>query len=139
MITMSSTSKLMRAAMEKHGLSIAKLANKIGVSRTYASLVIHDKRRPSARFTMLVQRLLQMPPSDIWKESFSHDTSAALYQPESDYLSMNLGEIEKHLILYSSSLPKCEDSQKLITLSVLRQLVEALRIKVKKNMENHDS
>jgi|GEM_PF-4435402 len=117
---MSSTSDvvtLMKAAMEKHNLHrVEDLAHRLGVTRTYTSLILNHRRIPSAKFVASVQRLVNMAPS------LSEDAG-----PE--YLALNVREIEDLLSHHVGDLPKQKGKAKIFYISIIRKLLHALEVK----------
>lgn len=109
---------LMRAAMQKHQLHrVEDLAQRLGITRTYASLVLNGRRQPSAKVLASVQRLLHMAPSG--------DDEAG---PE--YLALSAKEIESLLARHVSELPSLKNKSKLLYISIIRKLLHALESKL---------
>lgn len=117
---MSSTSDvvtLMKAAMEKHEIHrVEDLAHRLGVTRTYVSLILNHHRIPSAKFVSAVQRLVNMAP-----------TPSEEAGPE--YLALTMREIEDLLASRVDDLPKQKGKVKSLTISIIRKLLHALELK----------
>ena len=124
--------------MEKHRISIAELANKIGFTRSYASLVINQRREPSVKFKALVQRLLDMPPLEIIPRDYDHlnhygsrSYTGASSGGMSDFLNMELEDLETVLHDYITALPAQKLTNKIVSINVMHHILDAIRLKLK--------
>lgn len=136
---MNSIAELMRAAMQKHQITIAELANKIGFTRSYASLVINNRREPSNKFKASVQRLLDLPSVESDQHNDGISCSSCILCPylnketSIDFLSMKLNDLETILIEYATALPTQRPANKIISIHILHHILNAIRTKFKKN------
>jgi len=121
---------LMRNAMEKHRLSITDMADRIGISRSYASQVYHGKRSPSPKLLRALERLVRMPSiCDLEDDDVTgrvNEKKTDSVAGPSEYLKMSEVEIEKAIVDYAKNLPKERGVKRVVTLTVLRDLAGVL-------------
>ncbi len=130
---MLSIRKTMLAAMEKHRLSVQSLADKIGVSRSYTSLVLNLKRSPSPRFVGTVERLLRIPSLDDLSRNAATIATQTVASSQNKYAHMSEGDLKKAVVEYARDVSLQSGIKLSITIEVMKDLLNALAVKIRQH------
>jgi transcriptional regulator with XRE-family HTH domain len=123
----------MLAAMEKHRLSVQSLADKIGVSRSYTSLVLNLKRSPSPRFVGTVERLLRIPSLDDLSRNAATIATQTVASSQNKYAHMSEGDLKKAVVEYARDVSLQSGIKLSITIEVMKDLLNALAVKIRQH------